>query len=49
MTWNKKHTSKLSHKKRKNTLETGAVLLNLNLKLEIFEVAVQSIDQNSEK
>ena len=38
-----------SHKKRKDSLETRAVLLILLLELEIFVVAVQSIHQNSKK
>ena len=38
-----------SDKKRKDSLETRAVLLILLPELEIFGVAVQSIHQNSEK
>ena len=38
-----------SHKKRKDSLETRAVLLIFSTELEIFGVAVQSIHQNSEK
>ena len=38
-----------SHKKRKDSLETRAVLLIFSLELEISGVAVQSIHQNSEK
>ena len=38
-----------SHKKRKDSLETRAVLLIFSPELEIFGVAVQSIHQNSEK
>ena len=38
-----------SHKKRKDSLETRAVLLMFSLELEISGVAVQSIHQNSEK
>ena len=38
-----------SHKKRKDSLETRAVLLIFLLELEISGVAVQSIHQNSEK
>ena len=38
-----------SHKKRKDSLETQAVLLLFSLELKISEVAVQSIHQNSEK
>ena len=38
-----------SHKKRKYSLETRAVLLIFSLELEISGVAVQSIHQNSEK
>ena len=37
-----------SHKKRKDSLETRAVLLIFSLQLEISAVAVQSIHQNSE-
>ena len=37
------------HKKRKNTLDTRAVLLIFSLELKISGVAVQSIHQNSEK
>ena len=42
----KKHHS---HKKRKDSLETRAVLLTFSLEREISGVAVQSIHQNSEK
>ena len=42
-------SSNHSHKKRKDSLETRAVLLIFSLKLEISGVAVQSIHQNSEK
>ena len=38
-----------SHKKRKDSLETQAVLLTFSPELEIFGVSVQSIHQNSEK
>ena len=38
-----------SHKKRKDSLETRAVLLIFSPELEIFGVAVQNIHQNSEK
>ena len=38
-----------SHKKRKDNLETRAVLLIISLELEISGVAVQRIHQNSEK
>ena len=38
-----------NHKKRKNTLETRAVLLMFSLELIISRVVVQSIYQNSEK
>ena len=38
-----------SHKKRKDSPETRAVLLIFFLELEISGVAVQSIHQNSEK
>ena len=38
-----------SHKKWKDSLETLAALLIFSPELEIFEVAVQSIHQNSEK
>ena len=38
-----------SHKKRKDSLETPAILLIFSLKLEISGVAVQSIHQNSKK
>ena len=38
-----------SHKKRKDSLETRAVLLTFFLELGISGVAVQSIHQNSEK
>ena len=37
------------HKKRKDSLETRAVLLVFFLELEISGVAVQGIHQNSEK
>ena len=40
---------KHSHKKRKDSLETRAVMLILSLKLEICGVAVHSTHQNSEK
>ena len=40
---------KHSHKKRKDSLETRAVLLIFFLELEISGVAVQGIHQNSEK
>ena len=36
-----------SHKKRKDSLETWAVLLIFSFELEIFEVAVPSIHQNN--
>ena len=39
----------ISHKKRKDSLETQAVLLIFSPELEIFGVSVQSIHQNSEK
>ena len=39
---------KPSHKKRKDSLETRAVLLIFSLELEISRVAVQKIHQNSE-
>ena len=38
-----------SHKKRKDSLETRAVLLIISFELEISGVAVQSMHQNSEK
>ena len=38
-----------NHKKRKDSLETRAVLLIFSLELEISGVTVQSIHQNSEK
>ena len=38
-----------SHKKRKDSLETRAVLLIFSFELEISEVTEQSIHQNSEK
>ena len=38
-----------SHKKRKDRLETRAVLLRFLLKLKISGVALQSIHQNSEE
>ena len=38
-----------SHKKQKDSLETRAVLLKLWLEFEISGVAVQKINQNSEK
>ena len=38
-----------SHKKRKDSLETRAVLLALLPELEIFVVAAQSKHQNSKK
>ena len=38
-----------SHKKRKDSLETLAVLLIFLLELEMSGVAIQSIYQNSEK
>ena len=38
-----------SHKKRKDSLETRAVLLIFSLKFEISGVAVQSMHQNSKK
>ena len=38
-----------SHKKRKNSLETQAVLLIFSLELEISGVVVQSIHQSSKK
>ena len=38
-----------SHKKRKDSLETQAVLLIFSPELEIFGMAVQSIHQNSKK
>ena len=37
------------HKKRKDSLETRAILLTFSLELKISGVAVQSIHQNSEK
>ena len=40
---------KHSHKKRKDSLETRAILLIFSLEFEISGVAVQSIHQNSEK
>ena len=40
---------KHSHKKRKDILETRAVMLILSLKLEIYGVTVHSTHQNSEK
>ena len=40
---------KHSQKKRKDSLETRAVLLIFSLELEISRVAVQNIHQNSEK
>ena len=40
---------KHNHKKRKDSLETRAVLLIFLLELEIFGVAIQSIHQNSKK
>ena len=44
-----KMISNHSHKKRKDTLETRAVLLVFSLELEISGVATQGIHQNSEK
>ena len=38
-----------SHQKRKDNLETRVLLLIFSLELEIFEVAVQRIHQNSKK
>ena len=38
-----------SHKKRKDSLETQAVLLIFSLELDISGVAVQSIHQNTKK
>ena len=38
-----------SHKKRKGSLETRAVLLIISLELEISWVVAQSIHQNSKK
>ena len=38
-----------SHKKRKDSLETRAVLLIFSFEIEISRVAVQRIHQNSEK
>ena len=38
-----------SRKKRKDSLETRAILLIFSLELEISEVALQSIHQNSKK
>ena len=38
-----------SHKKRKDSLETGATLLIFLLELEIFGVAVQAKNQSNEK
>ena len=38
-----------SLKKRKDSLETRAILLMFSLELEISVVAVQSIHQNNEK
>ena len=38
-----------SHKKRKDSLQTRAVLLIFSPELEIFGVDVQSMHQNSEK
>ena len=38
-----------SHKKRKDSLETRAVLLIFSLELEMSGVAVQNIHQNSTK
>ena len=46
---NAKHNLNHSHKKRKDSLETRAVLSIFFLELEISGVAVQGIDQNSEK
>ena len=45
----KRHLKINSHKKRKDSLETQAVLLVFLLELEISGVAVQGIHQNSEK
>ena len=45
----KSHNTYHSHKKRKDSLETQAVLLIFSLKLEVTGVAVQTIHQNSEK
>ena len=47
--WENKNNYKHSHKKRKDGLETRAILLIFSPELEIFGVAVQSIYQNSEK
>ena len=38
-----------SHKKRKDSLETWAILLMFSFELEISGVAVQSIHQNNRK
>ena len=38
-----------SQKKRKDSLETRAILLIFSIEREIYGVAVQSIHQNSEK
>ena len=38
-----------SHKKRKDSLETQAVLLIFSFEIEISRVTVQRIHQNSEK
>ena len=38
-----------NHKKRKNSLETRAILLVFSLELEISGVAVQEIHRNSKK
>ena len=38
-----------SHKKRKHSLETRAVVLIISLELEISGVVIQSIHQNSKK
>ena len=38
-----------SHRKRKDSLETQAVLLIVSIELEISGVALQRIHQNSEK
>ena len=43
------YTFNHSRKKRKDSLETRAVLLILSLELEISGVAVQSIHQNNAK
>ena len=40
---------KHSHKKRKDNLETRAILMIFLLELEIFGVAVQRIHQNIDK